>query len=252
MEPHRSLAMPAIAASSLRCVASSAWTTPGTFTNSACASPSCAHVIARPRSARKPTWVLPLPCRARPFASAVTPPRSRTRVRCASPLLASAQRKSHAPSAMRGSPSSHRFVAKAIAPSFRMSSGTPCSDAARMRMHSSEFSVSEPMPLTPPLLVSGLPPPSWSAAAGSLGVSSSSSAMEAATSLSTTPLFTRFLSAPGTVASSAAIAAVALSFVTRPNPSPVRSTSSISVRVAPRKSLGTGTCVARVANAAQH
>ena len=50
----------------------------------------------------------------------------------------------------------------------------------------------------------------------------------------------------------AAIAALALSFVARPNPFPVRSTSPITLRHAPRKSLGTGTLVARVANAAQH
>ena len=60
------------------------------------------------------------------------------------------------------------------------------------------------------------------------------------------------LSAPGMHASSAAIAALALSFVARPNPFPVRSTSPITLRHAPRKSLGTGTLVARVANAAQH
>ena len=119
-----------------------------------------------------------------------------------------------------------------------MSSDTPCSDAARMRTHSSAFKVSEPMP---------------SAAAGVSSPSpTSSSATAMATSLPTTPLWTMCLSAPGTHASSAAIAALALSFVARPNPFPVRSTSSITLRHAPRKSLGTGTLVARVANAAQH
>ena len=250
MDPQRSFDIPHAASRPLLCAASNAGTAPSTRTSSACASASCAHVIASPSSALSATSSSAPPCRASALASAPTPPTFFTRVRCATPCDASAQRTSQAHSAILASPLSHRRVAKSIASSFFMSSDTPCSDAARMRMHSSAFKVSEPMPLTPPRLVVPEVP---SAAAGVSSPSpSSSSATAMATSLPTTPLWTMCLSAPGTHASSAAIAALALSFVARPNPFPVRSTSSITLRHAPRKSLGTGTLVARVANAAQH
>ena len=219
------LRYPPTASPPLLCAASNAGTSASARTSSACASASCAHVIASPSSALGATSSLAPPCEAAP-SPAPTPPTSFTRVRCATPRGSERAEDVAGASAILASPLSHRRVAEmhrlVVLHELRhavLGCGEDADAFERVqgqRAHAVDAAR---------LVVPEVP----SAAAGVSSPSpSSSSATAMATSLPTTPSGPCAYPRPDPPA--ARPSRRSLSFVARPNPFPVRSTSPITLR----------------------